>query len=88
MVINGLKVKQFYWDDTALVATPEAASEALAIIRSLSKETGLHLKWSKSHLYGTPELVERCKSLSTPRFPNDIVFHDSYDMIYLKAPIG
>ena len=89
LVINGLKVKQFYWDDTALVATPEAASEALAIIRSLSKETGLQLKWSKSHLYGTPELVnKRCKTLSKPGFPNDIVFHDSYDMIYLKAPIG
>ena len=81
-------MKQFYWDDTALVATPEAASEALEIIRSLSKETGLNIKWSKSHLYGTVELVERCKSLSAPGFPNGVVFHDSYDMIYLKAPIG
>ena len=88
LIIDGLKVKQFYWDDTALVGTPEAVCKALEIIRSLSTETGLDLKWSKCHLYGTPELVEISKTLSTPAFPRSIVFHDSYDMIYLKAPIG
>ena len=63
-------------------------SETLVVIRSLSAETGLELKWKKCHLYGTPELAERCKILSKPRFPLEIVIHDSYDMIYLKAPIG
>ena len=88
LVIDGLRVKQFYWDDTALVGTPEAVSKALEVIRSLSTETGLNLKWKKCHLYGTPELVEVCKTLKRPSFPNKIVIHESYDMIYLKAPIG
>ena len=86
--IDGLKVKQFYWDDTTLVGTPEAVCKALQIIHSLTKDTGLHLKWSKCHLHGTPEVMERCKTLSKPGFPIGIVCHDSYDMIYLKAPVG
>ena len=44
LVINGLRVKQFYWDDKALVGTPEAISKAIEVICSLSGETGLHLK--------------------------------------------
>ena len=89
LVINGLRVKQFYWDDTALVGTPEAVSKALEVICSLSVETGLNFRWKKCHLYGTPAVVERCKALTTPAFPDNIVIHDSYDMIlYLKAPIG
>ena len=88
LVINGLRVKQFYWDDTALVGTPEAVSKALEVICSLSAETGLHLKWKKCHLYGTSELVEKCKNLPKPGFPQNIITHDSYDMIYLKALIG
>ena len=88
LVINGLRVKQFYWDDTALVGTPEAIAKALEVIDSLSAETGLHLKWKKCNLYGTPELVERCKKLPKPGIPHNIILHDSYDMIYLKAPIG
>ena len=86
--INWLKVKQFYWDDTALVGTPEAVSKALEVICSLSEETGLHLKWSKCHLHGTPELIKRCKTLSSPKYPRNIVFHGSYDLMYLKAPVG
>ena len=61
---------------------------AIEVIRSLAPETGLNLKWRKSHLYGTLALVERCKALKIPAFPSVINFHDTYDMIYLKAPIG
>ena len=43
LVIDGLRVKQFYWDDTALVGTPEAVSKAVEVIRTLSAETGLNL---------------------------------------------
>ena len=88
LVINGLRVKQFYWDDTALVGTPEAVSKAVEVIRTLSAETGLNLKWKKCHLYGKPERVEICKTLTEPEFPKGIIMHDSFDMIYLKAPIG
>ena len=86
--IDGLNVKQFYWDDTALVGTPEAVSKALEVIYSLSTETGLNLKWSKCHLHGTLALVERFKAVSTSEFQQNMVMHNSYDMIYLKAPIG
>ena len=72
--IEGLAVKQFYWDDTALVGTPEAVCKAIEVIGALSTETGLHLKWSKCHLYGTQTIVERCKTLSLPAFPRTIIF--------------
>ena len=33
--IDGLHVKQFYWDDTALVGTPEAVAQAARVIQNL-----------------------------------------------------
>ena len=42
--IEGLHVQQFYWDDTALVGSPEAVAIAARVIQELSSETGLHLK--------------------------------------------
>ena len=32
--------------------------------------------------------MEKCKNLQKPGFPQNIIIHDTYDMIYLKAPIG
>ena len=55
LVIKGLRVKQFYWDDTGLVGTSKAISEALEVARSLSAETDLNLQWKQCHLYGRPE---------------------------------
>ena len=87
IVIKGLRVKMFYWDDTALVATPEAVAKAVETIRVLAEETGLQLRWKKCHIYGTPELVSKCKTVS-PSLPSAINLHETYDMVYLKAPIG
>ena len=87
IVIKGLRVKMFYWDDTALVGTPEAVAKAVETIRLLAEETGLQLRWKKCHLYGTPEIVSKCKIVS-PLLPAAIKFHETYDMVYLKAPIG
>ena len=39
-------------------------------------------------MHGTLELVERFKAVSTSEFQQNMVMSDSYDMIYLKAPIG
>ena len=86
--INGLQVKQFFLDDTALVGTPEAVAEAARIIQNLSSETGLHLKWKKCHLHGMRQVIQKCKAMSDPNFSKDISFHPSFNMIYLKAPIG
>ena len=86
--IKGLKINHFFWDDTALVGTPEAVAEAARTIQNLSAETRLHLKWKKCHLYEMPQVIEKCKSLAGPSFPKDITFHPSFNMIYLKAPIG
>ena len=33
-------------------------------------------------------MVEICKTLTKPAFPRNIIIHDSFDMIYLRAPIG
>ena len=57
-------------------------------IQDLSSETGLHLKWKKCHLHGTAEVIERCKSMSEPGFSQEVTFHETLDMVYLKAPIG
>ena len=51
LIIKGLRVKMFYWDDTALVGTPEAVVEAVRTIQELAGETGLQLRWKKCHLY-------------------------------------
>ena len=81
-------MQQFYWDDTALVGSPEAVAIAARVIQELSSETGLHLKWKKCHLHGTPEIIEHCKNMSTPGFANKVSFHETLDMVYLKTPIG
>ena len=86
--IGGLRVKQFFWDDSALVGTPAAVVIAAGIIQKLSPETGLNLKWKKCHLHGTPDVIEKCKLMLAPSFSSDITFHPTLNMIYLKAPIG
>ena len=86
--IEGLRVHQFYWDDTALVGSAEAVAIAARTIQDLSSETGLHLKWKKCHLHGTPEVIECCKKMSEPGFSQEVTFHETLDMVYLKAPIG
>ena len=86
--IEGLHINQFFWDDTALVGTPEAVAEAARTIQNLSAETGLHLKWNKCHLHGTSDIIEKCKLMSAPSFSDEITFHTSLNMVYLKAPVG
>ena len=86
--IEGLRVHQFYWDDTALVGSPEAVAVAARTIQDLSTETGLHLKWKKCHLNGAPEVIQRCKKLSASGFSREVSFHETLNMVYLKAPIG
>ena len=66
--IEGLQAKQFFWDDTALVGTPEAVAEAARRIQELSCETGLNLKWKKCHLHGSPEVIDHCRKMSAPKF--------------------
>ena len=48
--IDGLRKPLFFWDDTALVGTPEALVEAINILKECASETGLSLKWKKCHL--------------------------------------
>ena len=81
-------MKQFYWDDTALVGSPKAVAIAAGTIQNLSHLTGLHLKWKKCHLYGSPDVIKQCKKMSKPGFSPGVIFHESFDIIYLKAPIG
>ena len=85
--ISGFSAKQFYWDDTALVGSPEAIAKAVEKIRLLSEETGLQLRWKKCHLHGSPELVSICKTVS-PSLPAAINLHETWNMVYLKAPVG
>ena len=87
LVVKGLKAKVFYWDDTALVGSPEAIAKAVEKIRLLSGETGLELRWKKCHLYGSPKVVSICKNTS-PSLPEGINLHESFDMEYLKATVG
>ena len=72
-------------DDTALVATPEALAKATQIIANCTTETGMRLKWPKCHLHGLPATTVRCKLLA---FPKTIHFHQNFNMVCLKAPIG
>ena len=86
--IPGLHVKQFFWDDTALVGTPEAVAQAAAMIQDLSIKTGLKLKWKKCHVHGTSPTIARCNKMSNPGFSAEIIIQDSFNMMYLKAPVG
>ena len=86
--IDGLHVKQFFWDDTALVGTPEAVAKAARMIQDLSSKTGLKLNWKKCHLYGSVPVIENCNRMSNPGFSTEITSHNSFNIIYLKAPIG
>ena len=83
--VEGLRNPLFFMDDTALVGTPEALAKAIHIIANCTAETGLKLKWPKCHLHGLPDTIDSCKSLP---FPKDIRFHQDFNMVYLKAPIG
>ena len=42
--IEGFRKPLFFWDDTALVGTPEALEAAARIINQCSEETGLKIK--------------------------------------------
>ena len=86
--IKGLRVHQFYWDDTALVGSPKAIAKATKTIQDLSSVTGLNLKWKKCHLHGTPKLIEECKGMSAPGFNREVTFHETMYIIYLNASIG
>ena len=68
LVVKGLKAKVFYWDDTALVGSPEAIAKAVEMIRLLKGETGLELRWKKCHLYGSPKGVSMCKNTHYQRY--------------------
>ena len=59
LVVSGLRAKLFYWDNTALVSSPEAIGKAVEKITLLSRETGLHLKWRKCHLCQLRKFMER-----------------------------
>ena len=83
--IDGLRKPLFFWDDTALVGTPEALAQAVNILNQYASETGLRLKWKKCHLHGLPQTIDKCKSLS---FPTMMTLHTNFNMEYLKAPIG
>ena len=83
--VTDLRKPIFYWDDTALMGTPEALAKATKILKDCADETGLRLKWKKCHLHGTPATISKCRSL---QFPGTMEFHGSFNMEYLKAPIG
>ena len=78
----------FFWDDTALVGTPQAIAEAVIIIQNLSSETGLYLKWKKCHLYGTSASIDKSRAKFAEGFSAGITCHKNFDIVYLKAPIG
>ena len=79
--IHGLHVKQFFWDDTALVGTPEAVAEAAQRIKDLSIKTGLKLKWKKCHIYVSVPVINKCHKLSNPGFASEITIHKSFNKI-------
>ena len=83
--IDGLRKPLFFWDDTALVGTPEALARATNVLISCAEETGLRLKWKKCHLHGLPKTIMLCESLP---FPKALNFHQDFNMVYLQAPIG
>ena len=56
--IEGVRVKQFFWDDTALIGSPKAVSIAARTIQDLSHVTSLQLNWKKCHLHGSPEVIK------------------------------
>ena len=86
--IPGLRTTLFYWDDTALIGTPTALATAAKIISDCCSETGLRLRWTKCHIYGTPSTINACRSTQNPNFPNEITVHDDLNIEWLKAPIG
>ena len=83
--IDGLRKPLFFWDDTALIGSPDALMQAASVIQQSAEATGLRLKWKKCHLYGSPEIIATCNSLA---FPPALTTHNDYNMEYLKAPIG
>ena len=86
--IPGLRTTLFFWDDTALVGTPSALATAAKIISECTSETGLRLRWTKCHLYGTPKTINFCRALTNPCFPEQITVYEDFNIEYLKAPIG
>ena len=86
--IEGHRVHQFYWDDTAHVRSAEIVALAARTIQDLSSEIGLHLNWKKRHLHGSPEVIERCERISEPGFSQEVTYHGRLDMVFFKAPIG
>ena len=39
-------------------------------------------------MHGTHEVIQQCKKISAPEFSREVSFHETLDMVYLKAPIG
>ena len=83
--IEGLRKPLFFWDDTALIGTPEALVRAAQILTNCAEETGLRLKWTKCHLYALPAVIAKCRTLP---FPKAMTLHTNFNMTYLQAPIG
>ena len=83
--IEGLRKPLFFWDDTALIGTPEALAKATEVLINCSDETGLRLKWRKCHLHAQLDTIAKCKTL---HFPEAMTFHQNFNMTYLQAPIG
>ena len=83
--VEGLRKPLFFWDDTALIGTPEALARATKILTNCADQTGLRLKWKKCHLYALPDTIAKCKTL---QFPSAMTLHENFNMTYLQAPIG
>ena len=83
--IKDLRKPLFFWDDTALIGTPEALARATKVLMDCADETGLRLKWRKCHLHALPNTIARCRTL---QFPKAMTLHHDFNMTYLQAPIG
>ena len=82
---KGLMLKLYYWDDAALVGTPEAVAWAAKQIERMETETDLKLRWNKCHVHcPSKDIAKECVSM----FEAGVTIHDTLDMLYLKIPIG
>ena len=85
--IPGLRTTLCYWDDNALIGTPEELAKAAHIINEMVDETGLTLRWGKCNLHGTKQTINKCHQTRTLSYPTALTFHDSLNLSYLKTPI-
>ena len=68
--IPGLRTTLCYWDDTALIGTPDELAKAAHIINEMADETGLKLRWGKCHLHGTKQIIDMCHQIRTLPIPH------------------